>query len=78
MRRRAPLGPAAPERLCRFMPDEWPGDLAEAFAGWKTARRAYSARLPAYTDNPLGSSLDRIRAELHARRRWRVPVHHDR
>ncbi len=67
-----PLGPPVQERLVRFVPAEWSGDLAEAYAAWKTARRDYSGHLPAGARNPLGDVLDRLRAEREARRHWQV------
>lgn len=66
MRRRESAGEAAPEVLCRFVPDEWPGDAWEAFRAWKQARHAWVKDHPR---SVLGDALDVIAAELAEHRR---------
>jgi len=64
--RQKPPEPAAPERLVRYVPHEWPGE-ADPFRAWCRARLDYSK---AHPDGGLGDPLDclaehrRLRREL--------------
>lgn len=69
MRRRAPVGPPAPERLARFVPDEWPGDLWESFDAWGDARLDWHREHIGYgNEGPLGDALNIIRTHRAVRR----------
>jgi hypothetical protein len=37
----SPSGEPVPERLVRFVPGEWDGDLWESFEAWGNARRVW-------------------------------------
>lgn len=67
MRRRPTSPPAAvPERLARWLPDEWPGGGPESYTLWREARRSWAAANPG---GPLGDVLDQMRYEYLERRR---------
>lgn len=69
MRRRAPVGPAAPERLCRFVPSEWPGDVAAAYEAWAQARLDWHREHIGHGRiGPLGDIVDVIRGNRAVRR----------
>jgi hypothetical protein len=70
VRRRQPQV-AAPERLVRFVPAEWPGlDLWAAYAAWKRARAEWmDANYPRGAVGPLGDRLNMLRGERETRRR---------
>lgn len=62
MRRRAPTGPPAPERLARFVPSEWPGGVEQAFGAWREARLSWHREHIGYGNvGPLGDAIDIIR-----------------
>lgn len=68
MRRRETAGPAAPERLCRFVVGEWPGATREdAFRAWGAARLEFVARYP---NTSLGDALDVLAGHVELQRRW--------
>jgi hypothetical protein len=61
---------AIPERLCRFVPGEWPGDLTAATAAWGQACRDWLAANPGrvlpHSAGPVEvrQEVVRLRAEL--------------
>jgi len=64
-RERRSTGPGVPERLCRFLPAEWPGQAVwDAFAAWQAQRRAWAAEHP---DSPLGDVVDQLITERATR-----------
>jgi hypothetical protein len=56
--------------LCRFIADEWPGELWDGFAAWKAARHAYCA---AHPNSAIGDPVDMLRGERDARLRLTCP-----
>ena len=60
----------APERLCRFVPGEWPGDLIEATAAWGEACRewleANPGRMLPHSADPVEVRMEVVRLRQEA------------